>query len=317
MLVRDNTGRLAGVTAAVVTTAAFAKTFFPFYLIGSTAIFAATCALGAALIAVSWRPIYDMASRVTDILLILAAFYGLVIASFLIYSRPAVPTTHLVGILIFHALFMIFGFSAARALKVVLMMLLGAAAIYSIVIIQYAARFGDLVQDGYLQDIFGVGDPDVFVTFHQNIGIVLGLAALAAIGLASNRVRQILALGALPLVLLFLFYISARGALVALVCSLVFLAGAGFWVRSKKLALLAVVAVIVAATMASGLFYQRALQSKDWNARRYRRDFSHDSRNPAPDTRLAIGNMGGYLASHLNRTGSPLVRPRDRNVSGY
>ncbi len=289
MLVNDNTHRLAGATAAIVTTAAFAKTFLPFYLIGSTPIFAATCALGAVLAALSWRPIYDMASRVTDVLLVLAAFYGLVIISFLVHSRPAVPTTHLAGILIFHALFVIFGFSAARALKVVLLTLLGAGAIYSIIIIQYAARFGDLVQKGYLQDIFGVGDPEIFATFHQNIGIVLGVAALAALGLASNRVRQIFAIGALPLVLLFMFHISARGALIALACSLVFLAGAGLWVRSKKLALLAVIAVILAATSASGLSYQRALQSKNIYAEtdaisRTVREIQHPSRG----LRLAI-----------------------------
>jgi hypothetical protein len=46
-------------------------------------------------------------------------------------------------ILIFQGVFMIFGFAAARALKVVLMMLLDAAAIYSVVLVQYTARFGD------------------------------------------------------------------------------------------------------------------------------------------------------------------------------
>ncbi len=135
-----------------------------------------------------------MASRVSDILLLLAALYGLVIVNFLFLSRPAVPTTHLFGILIFHALFMIFGFVATRALKVVLTVLLSAAAMYSIMIVQYAIRFGDLMNDGYLHDVFGVGDPAIFVTFHQNIGTTLGLAALAALGLASNRIKQILAM---------------------------------------------------------------------------------------------------------------------------
>jgi O-antigen ligase len=266
MLAKFEKPALAGVTAAIVTTAAFAKMFLPFYLIGSTAIFAAAGLLGATLVAVSWRPIYDMANKVTDILLLLAVLYGLVIVNFLFLSRPAVPTTHLFGILIFHGLFMVFGFAAARALKAVQMMLLGAAAIYSIVIVQYTIRFGDLMKDGYLHDVFGVGDPAIFVTFHQNVGTMLGLAALAALGLASNRIKQILAIGTLPLVLLFMFHIAARGALVALVCSLIFLTAAGFWVRSKKLALLGVTAVIVAVTIASGLFYQRALQDKEVDA---------------------------------------------------
>lgn len=284
-----DTSRLVGLTAAAVTTATFAKTFLPFYLIGSTPIFAATGALGAALVAASWRPTYDMAGKVTDVLLILAAFYALVIISFLVYSRQAVPTTHLIGILVFHALFMIFGFSAARALRPVLLILLGMGTIYLIVVIQYVTRFGDLVKKGYLQDIFGVVDPNMFSTFHQNIGLILGVAALATLGLASNRVRQICAIGALPLVMWFMFHISARGALVALVCSLVFLAGAGLWARSKKLALLVVVAVILAATLASSLAYHRTLQSKNNYAEtdaisRTVREIQH----PSPGLRLAI-----------------------------
>ncbi|QWG25082.1 O-antigen ligase family protein [Bradyrhizobium sediminis] len=263
MSVNYNIPCLARVTAATVTTATFAKPFVPFYLIGSTVIFAATSALGVALVAIDWRPIYDMARKVADVLVILAAFYGLVIVNFLVLSRPAVSATHLVGILALHSLFMIFGFAAARALKAVLFVLLSAAAIYSIVIVHYAARFGDLMRDGYLHDVFGVGEPAVSITFHQNIGMMLGLAALAALGLGSSRIKRIIAIGALPLVLLFMFYIAARGALVALVCSLAFLVGASVWVRSKKLALLAVITIILAVTLASGLLYQRALQDKE------------------------------------------------------
>ncbi|SRR6266404_440883 len=262
MLVKYDTRSIATLTAAIVTTAAFAKTFVPFYLIGSTAIFIATSVLGTALVVIGWRSIYDMARKVPDILLLLGTLYGLVIINFLFFSRLTVPTTHLLGILIFHALFIIFGFSAARALKAVAMVLLGAAAIYSIIVVQNIARFGDLMQNGFLQDVFSVRDPAIFATFHQNIGIVLGLAALAALGLASNRLKQILAIGALPLVLLFMFHIAARGALVALVCSLIFLSAAGFWVRSKKLTLLGVTSVVIAITVASGLLYQRALHDK-------------------------------------------------------
>jgi hypothetical protein len=258
-----NTRRLTGWTAAVVTTAAFAKTFLPFYLIGSTTIFVASCALGVPLVVVSWRPILNMAIKVADFFVILAVPCILIIANFLIFARPAVPTTHLAGILIFHASFIIFGFSAARALRAVLLTLLSAGVIYSIVLLQYVARFGDVVQRGYLQDVFGVGDPIVFGTFHQNIGIVLGFAALAGVGLASNRLRQICTMAALPLVGLIMFHISARGALVALICSLLFLVGAAFWVYSRRLALTAVLAVIITATSVSALLYQRAIHDKD------------------------------------------------------
>jgi O-antigen ligase len=257
---------LAGLTAAVVTTATFAKLFVPFYLIGSTAIFAVASSIGFALVALSGRQICNRATRIADILAVLGLFYGVVIINYFASSRPEVPVTYLLGILIFHALFMIFGFAASRDLKAVLSTLLAGAAIYSIVIIQYTARFGDPMRKGYLDDIFGVGDPATFITFHQNIGAVLGLGALAALGLGSSWIRRMLAIGASALVLLFMFHIAARTAMVALVCGLIFLAGAGLWVRSKKLAVLTIVAVVVTATLASGIFYQRALQDKDVDA---------------------------------------------------
>jgi O-antigen ligase len=262
MLFHYNSRVFAGVTAAVVTTATFGKTFVPFYLIGSTAIFAATSALGAALIVINWRSIYDMTGRVADILLVLAAFYGLVITSFLFHSRPAVPTTHLLGILVFHATFLIFGFAAARALRATLLTISAAAAIYSILIIQHIVRFGDVMRDNYLHDIFGIGNQVIFTTFHQNIGPVLGLGLLAAIGLASPRINWVIAFGAVPIALLFMFHIAARGALVALLASLAFLGLATLWVRSKMAASLSVVALFTAVTIASGVFYERALDDK-------------------------------------------------------
>jgi hypothetical protein len=254
-------------TAAVATTAAFAKMFLPFYLIGSTAIFAAACLIGATLILICRRPLCDMAGRISDFLLLLGAFYIVVILNFLVLSRPIVPMTHLFGILTFHALFMIFGFATARSLKVLLMMLLGAAAIYLIAIVRYAVRFGELEKDGFLQDIFGVGDPAIFLTFHQNIGFVFGLAVLAAFGLASHRIKKIASFTVLPIILLFLFYISARGALVAVVFSLIFWLSADLWRRSHKLALIGVVAITLAVAITSGLFYRYALHDKDVNAR--------------------------------------------------
>ncbi|MBR1142381.1 O-antigen ligase [Bradyrhizobium sp. AUGA SZCCT0431] len=262
MLVNYNTRRFAEVTAAIVTTAAFAKTFMPFYLVGSTPIFAATCAIGATLVAVRWRALGDMAGSVRDLLLILIAFYGLVTINFLVQSRSAVPITHLIGILSFHGLFLIFGFAAARALNAVLLMLLGAAAVYLMVIAQYAVRSGDLMQGGVIHDVFGVGSADIYLALHQNIGQVLGAAAIAALGLSRHRIR-IVAVVALPFALAFLFHIAARGALVALVCSLVFFVAAELWVRSRKQALVGLTLAMITVAVASGWFYQRAFQGQN------------------------------------------------------
>src|SRR5271156_1875363 len=89
---------LPTVTAAVVTTATFAKAFVPFYLIGSTPIFAITCVAGLLLVAVSWRELYKNALYVTDIVIAMGLLYGVVTASYLVNSLHRVPATDLAGI---------------------------------------------------------------------------------------------------------------------------------------------------------------------------------------------------------------------------
>src|ERR1700759_692885 len=115
---------LPALTAAVVTTATFAKAFIPFYLIGSTPIFVIACAAGLVLVAMSWRELYQDALYVTDVLIAMGLLYSIATASYLINSLHRVPPTDLIGILLFHGIFIIFGFSAARALKAVFAMLL-------------------------------------------------------------------------------------------------------------------------------------------------------------------------------------------------
>jgi O-antigen ligase len=249
--------------AATTTVSAFAKMFIPFYLIGSTVIFAGSSALGITLVALNWRQVRDDAIRIPDILVVLALLYGIVAINFLTHSLPAVPITHLAGILIFHGMFLTFGFASARALRTVLLVLLAQAAIYGLIILQYTVRFGDLMRGNHINDLFGVGVPIIFNTFHQNIGLVLAIGLLAAFGLASNRVRLALVCVALPLLLLFLFHIAARTALVALAGSFLFLAFAACWVHSKKAAALAIAAVFVAITIGSGLFYRYGTHDRD------------------------------------------------------
>jgi O-antigen ligase len=267
MKVRDNTQTLARWTSVAVTAAVLAKTFVPFYLIGSTAIFAASVAVGLVLVALSWRQIIDSASHVRDVLIVASLFYAVVVVSFLMYSRSAVPATHLWGILIIHGIMLIFGFSAARAVKIALLVIFGMAAIYAAVLALHALRFGGVTTGVNIDDIFGIGVPAIYITFHQNIGFVLGAGALAALGLASNRVAQILAVSALPIVLLFLFHIAARTAFVALAVSLIFLGFATLWAYSRKVASLAAATVIVAATIAWGVLSQRVLNEIEVDAK--------------------------------------------------
>jgi hypothetical protein len=258
--------RLAEVTAAAATIAAFAKMFLPFHFIGSTAIFVLASAIAALLIIVCRQPLYEMAGKVSDFLIGAGALYIWVTVNFLLLSRPIVPTTHLIGILGFHGLFLMFGFATARSLNVLLLMLLAASLIYLIAIVRYAVMFGDLEQDGYLHDVFGFGEPEVFVAFHQNIGFMFGLAVIALFGLVSNRIGAILSLAVLPVVLLFLFYISARGAIVAIFCSLMFWLGAELWLRSRRVTLAGIIVITLLTAFASGFFYRYALHDKNVDA---------------------------------------------------
>jgi O-antigen ligase len=253
---------LTGWLAAAVTVSAFAKTFVPFYLIGSTAIFVGATALAVALAAVGWRRLRDDATHIPGVLFALALLYGVTVANFLSYSLPAVPITHLAGILIFHAIFLLFGFAAARATRMVLKVLLAGAAVYVLILVQHTVRFGDVMRDNHINDVFGVGNPTMYNTFHQNIGLGLGLGLLAAFGLASNRIRLAIVCVALPILLFFLFHIGARTALLALVGSLLFLAFAACWVHSKRAASLAVVAAIAAIAIASAVLIRYAMQDR-------------------------------------------------------
>src|SRR5215471_1845401 len=102
-LSRPLTASLAG----SATVATFAKSFIPFYLIGSTAIFVAACLIGLVLLALSWRQMLDSAGHVRVILVAIGLFYAVVIASYFTNSFHQVPLTHLLGILIFHAMFLL------------------------------------------------------------------------------------------------------------------------------------------------------------------------------------------------------------------
>src|SRR5262249_33586269 len=145
--------------------------------------------LGFVLICLQWHAILDAARNLTDFVIVLTLLYLAVIASFLVHSVHVVPLTHLVGILVIHGMFLLFGLGAARAMPAVLGRVLVFASVYLIVIIQYMFRFGDLMRNGLLRDLFGIGDGNIYATFHQNIGVTVGLGALAALGLATSRAR--------------------------------------------------------------------------------------------------------------------------------
>jgi O-antigen ligase len=257
----NHSGLLQRLAAAMATVATFAKSFVPFYLVGSTAIFVGASALASALVATNWRQIRDDATRAIGLVAALAALYGVLIVSYFLHTFGKVPATHLFGILVFHGLFLLFGFFAVRNLAAVFAVLAAYAASYLLVIAQYTIRFGDLMQGGYLHDIFNVGVPAISITFHQNIGMAMGLAVLAGFCFASTRSRVLWGI-AVALVLAFLFHIAARTAMAALLCALVFLLGGYLWTRSRSLATAGLAALVVAAVVASGLFYQYAIRDR-------------------------------------------------------
>jgi O-Antigen ligase len=255
---KDTLGLVAAVTAVAATIATFAKSFVPFYLVGSTAFFVFACFVAIVLIAVRWREILDNASYATNILVLLAIFYGIVVANFILKSSGQVSFTYLVGILAFHGVFFLFGFCAARGLKWVFAILLAQAAVFLIYILEYTFRFGDPMSQGHLEDVFGVGDPSLYIAFHLYIGTALGIAVLAALGIARDSLRLVV-YAAIAVVLWFMFHIASRTALVALICSLAFLMWAALWVRSKRSAILLVALLGILMLAISGVFYRFAV----------------------------------------------------------
>ena len=297
----------------MATVATFAKSFVPFYLIGSTAIFVGSSALASALVAGNWRQIRDDATRVTGLVVALAALYGILIVNYLLHTFGKVPATHVLGILVFHGLFLVFGFFAVRALPAVFAVLLAFAATYLFVMAQYAVRFGDPMRAGYLEDIFNIGVVAVTITFHQNIGMALGLAVLAGFSFASTRSRIIWAV-AVTLVLLLLYHIAARTAIVGLICALVFVAGGYLWTRSRAFAVVSLVVVMLGAAVASGLFYQYAIRDKtvdevapDAVSRTIR-----ELQDPRPMFRMQI-----WLRAAQRIAADPAQLPFGRGVGAY
>jgi O-antigen ligase len=273
--------------AGIATVAAFAKSFTPFYLIGSTAIFAVTCLTEIVLLGPRWRQILDSLKSVHDVIVAAGLLYAIVIASYFVNSFHHVPLTHLLGILIFHAMFLLFGFVSASALKAVFVILLAQGITYFIVFGQYALRFGDFVRDGFLQDVFGVG-PDLALAIHQQDGAQVALAAIAAIGLATGRARLLL-LVFLPLAVWLIYRLQARTALVALACSFAFLAFGAFYSRRKTLALLVTSTAAVSAAFACALFFNYALHANiDPKARDPISSTMLEIQHPEPGLRLAI-----------------------------
>ena len=297
----------------MATVATFAKSFVPFYLIGSTAIFVTSSALASALVAADWRQLRDDARRVGGLVVGFAALYGVLIVSYLLHTCGKVPATHLLGILVFHGLFLVFGFFAVRALSAVFAVLMGFAASYLAVFAEYTVRFGDLMRDGYLHDIFNVGVPAIAVTFHQNIGMLLGLAVLAGFSFASTRIRVVWGV-AVAVTLAFLFHIAARTAMVGLICALAFLAGTYLWSRSRALAAASLVAVGLATAVASGLFYRYAIQDRtvDEAAPDAITRTVRELQDPRPQFRMQI-----WLRAGQRIAADPARLPFGRGVGAY
>lgn len=251
---------LTTLIAGIGTIAVFAKSFTPYYLVGSTPIFAIACLLGLVLTALNWRQVVDLARHVRPVLVLIALLYAVVIASYFVNSFPEVPITHLLGILIFHGIFLLFGFASARAPNGVFAILLMQGIAYVIIYGQYAIRFGDIARDGFSEDVFGIGLA-MALAIHQQVGSQMALATIAALGLAPGRMR-LFSLAFAPIALLIIHRLQARTTMVALGGSLAFLVFSAFYTRWKSAALLLASALAVSAIVASALFFQYALKAK-------------------------------------------------------
>ncbi|MBV8696553.1 MAG: O-antigen ligase family protein [Bradyrhizobium sp.] len=304
---------LQKLAAATATIATFAKSFVPFYLIGSTAIFVTSSVVASALVAINWRQLRADARQVSGLGVGFAALYGLVVANYLLHTLGKVPATHLLGILVFHGLFLVLGFSAVRALPAVFAVLAAFAASYVLVIAQYTVRFGDPMRAGYLEDIFNIGVVAVSITFHQNIGVALGLAVLAGYAFATTRIRLLWVI-AVTLALMFLYHIAARTAIAGVLCALAFLLCGYLCRRSRALAAAGLVALLLSTAVASGLFYRFAIQDRnvdevapDAISRTIR-----ELQDPRPQFRMQI-----WLRAGQRIAADPARLPLGRGIGAY
>lgn len=260
MLSDQRSQLLTALIAGIATVAVFAKSFTPYYLIGSTPIFAAACGLGLVLTALNWRQVVNLTNRVRPIFVLIVLLYVLVTANYFLNSFPKVPITHLLGILIFHGIFLLFGLAGAGAPSAVFAVLLVQGIAYIMIFGLFAIRVGDFVRpDGHPEDVFGLG-PDLSLAIHQQVGSQMALAVLAAFGLTLGRTRW-LAIAFVPLAVTVIYRMQARTSLLALGGSLVLLAFGACYVRKKSLALALASTTAISAVLASVLFYQYAIKA--------------------------------------------------------
>lgn len=260
MLSDQRSHLLTGLIAGIATVAVFAKSFTPYYLIGSTPIFAAACLIGLILTALNWRQVVGLTNHIRPIFVLIVLLYVLVTANYFIKSWPQVPITHLLGILIFHGTFLLLGLASAGALNVVFAVLLMQGVAYAIIYGQYAIRFGDIARDGFPDDVFGLGLA-MASAIHQQVGSQMALAAIAAFALVSGRWR-LLSLAFMVVAMLVIYRLQARATMVALGGSLAFLAFGALYIRSKGSALVLASTLVISATFASVLFFQYALKAQ-------------------------------------------------------
>lgn len=259
MLSDQRSHLLTALTAGIATVAVFAKSFTPYYLIGSTPIFVAACLLGLVLTALNWRQVLDVTNHVRAIFVLIVLLYVLVTANYFLNSWPKVPLTYLLGILTFHGIFLLLGFASAGAPNAVFAVLLIQGIAYAIIYGQYAIRYGDIARDGFSEDVFGIGLA-LALAIHQQVGSQMALATIAAFGLTSGRTR-LLSLAFASIALVIIHRLQARTTMVALGGSLTFLVFAAFYTRSRGVALLLASVLAATAVLAAVSFYQYALRT--------------------------------------------------------
>ncbi|MGY8677843.1 O-antigen ligase family protein [Bradyrhizobium sp. UFLA05-153] len=218
----------ASATVATATVATFAKSFVPFQFFGSTEIFVASLLLCIASVAMNSRLHVTRAWEVKTELLLITAFYALVVANFLVVSGDDVPSTYLVGTVTFLPMFLALGFVTALRMKLLAWILLSASAIYVFFLSAFILTQGDVYQDGYFADVFGLGRMVLLSgadtsQLYQNVGIYLALGALSAAYLCadlSSVIKKALISLSLCTAVALTILVQARGAAAGLIFAL-------------------------------------------------------------------------------------------------
>lgn len=257
-------------TAFLAIVGAFGKSFIPFQFFGSSEIVVG--ALFLVLFGVALDPgiYWSRLIALKHQLFLIGAFFCLSALSFAILSN-GVPTTYLIGMIVFQSLFLMLGIVASRRFSLVASVLFAMGAVYFLYCAAFLLEHESFYPNGHFGDVFSFGmyrldaSHTQLSQLYQNVGVFLGLGALSFLYVSRGwnaDLRIAGAVAACGLCGILIIAVEARGAFFALIFALLLLSKGmrEFIVLLITVLLIAVILFFVLGEWLNGLpVWQRTL----------------------------------------------------------